>query len=102
MQQAETISFGHTIKQRRERLGLTREQLARKVGCAAVTVYKIEINARGPRCKWSNCWQSICVLKPKALQTLFSLPAPGPPRYPSPRPQTRANQNTTFLHHWSR
>jgi predicted ATPase/DNA-binding XRE family transcriptional regulator len=41
-------TFGQNLRQRRERLGLTREQLARKVGCAAVTLYKIEINERRP------------------------------------------------------
>lgn len=41
-------TFGKEVRQRRERLGLTREQLARNVGCAAVTLYKIEINERRP------------------------------------------------------
>ncbi len=48
MSNAQTTTFGNDIKQRRERLGLTREQLARKIGCAAVTIYKIEINERRP------------------------------------------------------
>ena len=43
-----SITLGEQVRQRRKHLGLTREQLARQVGCAAVTIYKIEINERRP------------------------------------------------------
>ena len=42
------ISFGQWLKQRRKALDLTREELARRIGCAAVTLYKIEADERRP------------------------------------------------------
>src|SRR5258705_10662838 len=41
-------SFGQWLKQRRKALDLTREDLARRIGCAAVTLYKIEADERRP------------------------------------------------------
>ncbi len=41
-------SFGQWLKQRRKTLDLTREELARRVGCSTETIYKIEANARRP------------------------------------------------------
>jgi predicted ATPase/DNA-binding XRE family transcriptional regulator len=41
-------TFGEQVRHHRESLGLTRKQLASKVGCAAVTLYKIETNERRP------------------------------------------------------
>src|SRR5829696_5988205 len=42
------ISFGQWLKQRRKALDLTREDLAGRIGCAAVTLYKIEADERRP------------------------------------------------------
>jgi WD40 repeat protein/transcriptional regulator with XRE-family HTH domain len=36
------ISFGNFVRQRRRELDLTQEELARRVGCAAITIRKIE------------------------------------------------------------
>ena len=41
-------SFGQWLKQRRKALDLTREDLAKQIGCAAVTIYKIESDERRP------------------------------------------------------
>ncbi len=41
-------SFGQWLKQRRKALSLTREDLAGFIGCAAVTLYKIEADERRP------------------------------------------------------
>jgi len=41
-------SFGQWLKQRRKTLNLTREDLAQRIGCAAVTLYKIEADERRP------------------------------------------------------
>jgi predicted ATPase/transcriptional regulator with XRE-family HTH domain len=41
-------SFGQWLKQRRKALDLTREDLAGRIGCAAVTLYKIESDERRP------------------------------------------------------
>src|SRR5215207_3664801 len=41
-------SFGQWLKQRRKALDLTREELAGRVGCATITLYKIEADKRRP------------------------------------------------------
>jgi predicted ATPase/transcriptional regulator with XRE-family HTH domain len=41
-------SFGQWLKRRRKALGLTQEELARRVPCAVVTVQKLEANERRP------------------------------------------------------
>jgi predicted ATPase/DNA-binding XRE family transcriptional regulator len=43
-----SISFGRWIKQRRKALDLTQEQIAKRVGCAEVTIFKIEADERRP------------------------------------------------------
>lgn len=42
------ISFGQWLEQRRKALDLTREDLAGRIGCATVTLYKIEADERRP------------------------------------------------------
>ena len=44
----EKPSFGQWLKQRRKALDLTREDLARRIGCAVVTLKKIEADERRP------------------------------------------------------
>jgi len=41
-------SFGQWLKQRRKALDLTREELAERIGCATITLTKIEANERRP------------------------------------------------------
>ncbi|MBM2847990.1 MAG: transcriptional regulator, family, partial [Anaerolineales bacterium] len=41
-------SFGRMVRERRRTLDLTQEELARRVGCAAVTIRKIEYNEIRP------------------------------------------------------
>lgn len=43
-----TSSFGTWLRRRRKALGLTRQELARRAACAAVTIEKIEIGERRP------------------------------------------------------
>jgi transcriptional regulator with XRE-family HTH domain len=42
------ISFGQVVKERRSALGLTQTELARRVGCAAITIRKIEADGLRP------------------------------------------------------
>ena len=42
------LSFSHWIKQRRKALDLTQHDLAQLVGCALVTIQKIEEGRRRP------------------------------------------------------
>ncbi|HEU5100496.1 MAG TPA: protein kinase [Roseiflexaceae bacterium] len=44
----EPISFGYWVRRRRKALDLTSEELAQQVGCAGVTIRKIEADARRP------------------------------------------------------
>jgi transcriptional regulator with XRE-family HTH domain len=41
-------SFGQWLKQRRQMLDLTQRELAQQVGCAEITIQKIEANRRRP------------------------------------------------------
>ena len=41
-------SFGQWLKRRRKALDMTQEELARRVGCAEVTIFKIEADQRRP------------------------------------------------------
>src|SRR5258708_4052012 len=41
-------SFGDWLRQRRRALDLTQEELARQVGCSAITLRKLEAEARRP------------------------------------------------------
>jgi len=41
-------TFGQWLKQRRKALDLTQQELAQRVGCATITVQKIEANERRP------------------------------------------------------
>ena len=41
-------SFGQWLKQRRKTLDLTQEELAQLIGCAVITLYKIEADKRRP------------------------------------------------------
>jgi predicted ATPase/DNA-binding XRE family transcriptional regulator len=43
-----SVSFGQWLKQRRKALDLTREALAQRIGCAVVTLNKIEADERRP------------------------------------------------------
>jgi len=44
----ERVAFGAIVKERRYLLGLTQAELARRVGCAAITIRKIEADALRP------------------------------------------------------
>src|SRR5438093_1074088 len=45
---SDSASFGDWIRRRRRALDLTREALAQQVGCAVVTIRKIETDERRP------------------------------------------------------
>jgi transcriptional regulator with XRE-family HTH domain len=48
MQPVTAVSFGRWLKERRKLLDLTQDQLARKVGCALITIKKLEADERRP------------------------------------------------------
>jgi predicted ATPase/DNA-binding XRE family transcriptional regulator len=45
---SDTASFGYWVRRRRKALDLTQETLARRVGCATITLQKIEADERRP------------------------------------------------------
>ncbi|HYP21585.1 MAG TPA: helix-turn-helix transcriptional regulator, partial [Chloroflexia bacterium] len=51
----ESASFGAWLKERRKALGMTRDDLADQVGCAAVTIIKIERGQRRPSRQVAEC-----------------------------------------------
>ncbi|NJM08748.1 protein kinase [Candidatus Gracilibacteria bacterium] len=51
------IPFGQLVRAWRRGQDLTQEELARRVGCAAITVRKIEAGAMRPRSRWLRAWQ---------------------------------------------
>ena len=44
----ENISFGTIVHERRSKMGLTQNELARRVGCAPITIRKIEYDSLRP------------------------------------------------------
>ncbi|KAA3661451.1 MAG: helix-turn-helix domain-containing protein, partial [Chloroflexi bacterium] len=44
----ENISFGNIVRERRSKMGLTQNELARRVGCAPITIRKIEYDSLRP------------------------------------------------------
>jgi WD40 repeat protein/transcriptional regulator with XRE-family HTH domain len=100
---SDTASFGEWIRRRRKALDLTREVLAQRVGCAVVTIRKIEADERRPSLqiaeRLAECLQIPLVDRAAFLQAARAelavdrLPAPPepplsppPPRRPGPQP----------------
>lgn len=65
-----TGTFGGWVKLRRRSLGLTQEQLAYRVGCAAVSLRKIESDERRPSLQLAQ-QLAVHLLLPEAEQEMF-------------------------------
>lgn len=83
-------SFGHIVKERRKALGLTQTELAGRVGCAPVTLRKIEYNALRPSTQMAE-QLALALQIPEAEQLVFVRlarqernPSPIPPLPPAP------------------
>lgn len=66
----ETYSFGYWVMRRRKALDLTREELARRVGCASETIKKIERDERRPSRQIAELLANVLSV-PAEEQTLF-------------------------------
>ena len=44
----QVLTFGSVVKERRQHLGLTQAELARRANCAAITIRQIEADAMNP------------------------------------------------------
>ncbi len=51
-----TTAFDDWVRQRRKALDMTQAELAAQVGCAVVTIKKIEQATRHPSRQMANCW----------------------------------------------
>ncbi len=86
----EAIIFGQVVKERRNVLGLTQTELARRVGCAAITIRKIEADALRPSVQMAELI-ALALNIPEEEQLAFvrlarSERAPSPIPTPSPLP----------------
>src|SRR5688572_29814031 len=66
----ETYSFGNWVMRRRKALNLTRNELARIIGCATETIKKIEREERRPSSQMAELLANALALAPEE-QTLF-------------------------------
>lgn len=58
------LSFGEWLKRQRKAAGLTQDQLAQQVGCAAITLRKIEAGERHPSEQIATCLADIFHIHP--------------------------------------
>jgi predicted ATPase/DNA-binding CsgD family transcriptional regulator len=82
----DTASFGRWIKLRRVALGFTQGELAKRLGCAAVTVRKIEADERRPSERLATrLAQQLQLARDEAEALLACARAGGPPPSPEVR-----------------
>ncbi len=61
----DVLTFGSWVKGRRQGLGLTQKELARQVGCATVTLRKVEADALRPSSQMSKKLAAALALEPE-------------------------------------
>jgi WD40 repeat protein/serine/threonine protein kinase/DNA-binding XRE family transcriptional regulator len=86
----EDVTFGQVVKERRSDIGLTQTELARRVGCAAITIRKIEADDLRPSVQMAELI-ALALNVPEAEQLAFvrlarAARAPSPIPTPSPLP----------------
>src|SRR5690242_4883577 len=81
------ISFGRILKERRRTLDLTQEDLARQVGCAVVTIKKIEADALRPSKQVAELLAEAVGIPANERAAFVRLARATPHRDPSPAPQ---------------
>ncbi len=84
----EDVTFGQVVKERRSAFGLTQTELARRVGCAAITIRKIEADDLRPSVQMAELI-AMALNVPEAEQLAFvrlarASRAPSPIPTPSP------------------
>ena len=85
-------SFGTIVKERRQAMGLTQAELARRVGCATVTIRKIEYNTLRPSVQIAERL-ALSLNIPEAEQVAFvRLARAEPPVSPLPTPPPAPNE----------
>ncbi len=91
------ITFGQIVKERRNSLGLTQTELARRVGCAPVTIRKIEYDALRPSVQIAERL-AVALNIPEAEHLAFvrlarQEPDPSPIPAPTPAPEEIGQQD---------
>ena len=86
----EDVNFGQIVKERRNLLGLTQTELARRVGCAAITIRKIEADDMRPSVQMAELI-AVALNVPEEEQLAFvrlarSVRSPSPLPRPPPAP----------------
>ena len=98
-------SFGAWLKRQRKARDLTQEELARRVGCATVTLQKIELDERRPSKEIAAWLAEALVIPPEERPTFLKvargeLPVerlPGMPPLPPARPAALPTGTVTWL-----
>lgn len=98
-------SFGDWLRRRRRALDLTREELARQVGCSAATIRKIEADERRPSKQIAARLADCLAILPEeqaafitfARTDPFTRPAVSPPSVADPLPWHKSNQRLVSL-----
>ncbi len=82
------ITFGQIVKERRRNLGLTQAELARRVGCAAITIRRIEANTLRPSVQVAELLAlALNILEAEQLAFVrLARAEPGPSPIPTPAP----------------
>lgn len=68
-------SFGYWVRRRRKALDLTQVELAQRVGCAVVTLRKIEADQRNPSRQMAKQLATCLALSPEETRTFLSVAA---------------------------
>jgi transcriptional regulator with XRE-family HTH domain len=66
-----TYSFGYWLRRRRKALDLTQEELARRTGCVATTIKKIEADARRPSKQLAEILADVLTIPPEERVTFL-------------------------------
>src|SRR5688500_16893662 len=106
----QTASFGYWLRRRRKALDLTQDALARRVGCALITIQKIEADERRPSKEIAARLADVLALAPEERDGFLAsargeravdrLPVPRPPVTPAARLPAAAlpRGSVTFLY----
>ena len=103
----ENYSFGYWVLRRRKALDLTRDELARQVGCAAETIKKIERDERRPSRQVARLLANALAVLPEEYEhfmqsargerSVDGLQLPSQSSNPYPPPHNLPSQLTSFI-----
>lgn len=82
------LSFGDWLKHRRKMLDLTQKELARQVGCAVVTIRKIETDERRPSRELAEILARCLKIEPANLDAFITFARSDPTAHAPPPPDS--------------